>query len=98
MSEPHTRISPRVDHVATRALTVDFVGESFVPDPDAVFSIGREGDLVVGVDDSPVTSAESLVGLVHARRIDTQVELTVVRDGREEQVTATLGTAPTAQG
>lgn len=58
----------------------------------------REGDLVVGVDDSPVTSAESLVGLVHARRIDTQVELTVVRDGREEQVTATLGTAPTAQG
>lgn len=51
MSEPHTRISPRVDHVATRALTVDFVGESFVPDPDAVFSIGREGDLVV--DENP---------------------------------------------
>ncbi|GAA8847118.1 trypsin-like peptidase domain-containing protein [Helicobacter pylori] len=56
------------------------------------------GDLVVGVDDSPVTSAESLVGIIHSHRIGTQVSLAVVRDGKEQTIEATLGTAPASQG
>ncbi|MFJ6132142.1 S1C family serine protease [Janibacter terrae] len=55
----------------------------------------REGDLIVGVDKTPVSSAESLVGLIHAHKIDTTVDLAVIRDGKELSITATLGTAPT---
>ena len=58
----------------------------------------QEGDLVVGVDDSTVTSAESLVGIIHSHRIGTKVSLAVVRDGEEQTIDATLGTAPTPQG
>ena len=58
----------------------------------------QEGDLVVGVDDSTVTSAESLVGIIHSHRIGTKVSLAIVRDGEEQTIEATLGTAPTSQG
>lgn len=58
----------------------------------------QEGDLVVGVDDSTVTSAESLVGIIHSHRIGTKVSLAVVRDGEEQTIDVTLGTAPTSQG
>lgn len=58
----------------------------------------QEGDLIVGVDDSQVTSAESLVGIIHAHRIGTKVSLAVIRDGREQTIEATLGTAPAARG
>lgn len=54
----------------------------------------EEGDLVTGIDDSPVSSAESLVGQIHARKIDSSVVLTVIRDGREQSLDVTLGTAP----
>ncbi|WEV77767.1 trypsin-like peptidase domain-containing protein [Janibacter cremeus] len=53
-----------------------------------------EGDLVVAIGDSRVTGAESLVGLVHARQIDSQVPLTVIRDGEKMTIDVTLGTAP----
>lgn len=52
----------------------------------------------MGVDDSTVTSAESLVGIIHSHRIGTKVSLAVVRDGEEQTIEATLGTAPTSQG
>lgn len=57
----------------------------------------REGDLIVAVDKAPVSSAESLVGLIHAHKIDTTVDLAVIRDGQEQTITATLGTAPTSR-
>lgn len=56
----------------------------------------KTGDLVTGIDDSPVASAESLVGLIHARRIDSSVSLTVIRDGQERPIDVTLGTAPSS--
>lgn len=58
----------------------------------------RKGDLIVGVDGTNVSSAESLVGLIHAQRIDSTVSLSVIRDGQEQTIRATLGTAPSAQG
>ncbi len=56
----------------------------------------EKGDLVTAIDDSSVASAESLVGLVHARTIDSTATLTVIRDGREKALDVTLGTAPRA--
>lgn len=58
----------------------------------------RTGDLVVGINDTPVTSAEALVGLIHAQRIDSSADLAVIRDGKEQTIQVTLGTAPSAQG
>lgn len=58
----------------------------------------QEGDLVVGVDGTTVGSAESLVGLIHAKRIGSTVSLAVIRDGEERTLEATLGTAPAARG
>lgn len=55
----------------------------------------KSGDLVLAVDDTPVTSAESLIGLVHAHKIGSSVTLTVLRDGQQQKVKATLGPAPT---
>lgn len=53
-----------------------------------------EGDLVVSVGDSHVTGAESLVGLIHARKIGSQVPVTIIRDGAKKTIDVTLGTAP----
>ncbi len=58
----------------------------------------RKGDLVIGLDDSRVGSAESLVGLVHARKIGSEVSLTIIRNGERTTVDVTLGTAPTESG
>lgn len=70
-----------------------------VSDDSPAADAGLEaGDLVVGVDDSSVTSAESLVGIIHSHRIGTKVSLAVVRDGKEQTIEATLGTAPASQG
>ena len=52
----------------------------------------------MGVDGTTVGSAESLVGLIHAKRIGSTVSLAVIRDGEERTLEATLGTAPAARG
>nr|WP_257910812.1 PDZ domain-containing protein [Janibacter limosus] len=57
----------------------------------------RKGDLIVGVDGTNVSSAESLVGLIRAQRSDSTVSLSVIRDGREQTIKAALGTAPSVQ-
>lgn len=58
----------------------------------------REGDLIVGVNDTGINSAESLVGMIHAQRIGSTVSLSVIRDDQEQTIKATLGTATSAQG
>ena len=57
----------------------------------------ERGDLIVSLDDTQVKSAESLVGLVHARKIGTTVPVTYIRDGSEKTVQLTLATAPEGQ-
>lgn len=54
----------------------------------------RSGDVIVALGDAPVTSSESLVGLVRASAIGQRVTLTIIRDGQRSTVQATLGTAP----
>src|SRR5699024_9468325 len=57
----------------------------------------QRGDLIVSLDGTPVKSAESLVGLVHARKIGSTVPVTYIRDGSEKTVQLTLATAPEGQ-
>ncbi len=53
----------------------------------------KVGDVVTGVDGVNVTSSESLVALIRNARVGQELDLTVVRDGNEQQVSVTLGSA-----
>jgi hypothetical protein len=44
-------------------VTIDFIGEEYQPDPDAPFTIGREGDLTLDED-----NAFLHLSLIHIRR------------------------------
>ncbi len=50
----------------------------------------RPGDVVTGVDDHRITSADSLVATVRSYRPGDEVQLTFVRDGDERTVTLEL--------
>jgi 2-alkenal reductase len=55
------------------------------------------GDVIIAVDGQPITAVEELVAAVRAKQGGDTLELTIIRDGQEQTVTATLanrGTAP----
>lgn len=54
----------------------------------------REGDVIIAMDSTNVTSGESLVGLVRARKVSEQITLSLVRGGSQQQVKVTLAAAP----
>ena len=54
------------------------------------------GDVVVRIDDTPVTSAASLGGVIRKYVPGDQVEVTIDRDGATRTLTAVLGEAPTS--
>lgn len=53
----------------------------------------KEGDVVIKMNSTTVTSGEGLVGLVRSRQVGEKVTLTLVRDGSEQKVSATLAAA-----
>jgi putative serine protease PepD len=53
----------------------------------------QPGDVVVEMNSTNVTSGESLVGLVRARKVGEQVTLTIVRNGSQQKVSVTLAAA-----
>lgn len=52
-----------------------------------------EGDVIIAVGDRTVRSADELVVAVQQHAVGDEVEVTLVRDGRQMTVTATLGSA-----
>jgi putative serine protease PepD len=52
------------------------------------------GDVVTKVGDRAITTSEDLVGAIQSSSAGTQMKLTVVRNGTERQVTATVGEQP----
>jgi serine protease DegQ len=54
----------------------------------------QPGDVIVAMDDARVDTVEDLFGELRQRKPGGQVRLTIVRDGREQQVTATLADRP----
>ena len=52
------------------------------------------GDLIVSFDGKPVTSADSLSGLVQARQPGDTVQVVVERNGSSRTISVTLGTKP----
>ena len=54
----------------------------------------RPGDVIVRMDDATVDTVEDLFGELRQRRPGSQVRLTFIRDGREQQATVTLADRP----
>jgi serine protease DegQ len=55
----------------------------------------RPGDVIVRLDDKQIDTVEDLFGELRQHRPGDRVTLTVIRDGREQQLTATLADNPT---
>ncbi|WP_201788576.1 S1C family serine protease [Rathayibacter sp. VKM Ac-2630] len=55
----------------------------------------RAGDVVTGIDDTPITNASDLTAQVRARAAEADVRITYVRDGQSYELDATLGTMAT---
>jgi serine protease DegQ len=54
----------------------------------------RPGDVIIRIGDQPVDTVEDFFGELRQRRPGDRVQLTIARDGREQQVTVTLGENP----
>src|SRR6185436_3867458 len=54
----------------------------------------RRGDIIVSIDGKPVGSSDEVVRLISARDPGSKVKLTVLRDGKQVDLTANLGDRP----
>jgi S1-C subfamily serine protease len=54
----------------------------------------RPGDVIVRMDDAAVDTVEDLFGELRQRKPESQVRITYLRDGREQQATVTLADRP----
>src|SRR5699024_11754207 len=70
--------------------------EQVVPATPAAEAGIETGDVIVGIDDHIVGSAESLTGFVRQYRSGDEVKITLIRGESETTVTATLATKPQA--
>ena len=68
--------------------------EAVDPDGPAALAGVQEGDVVVAVDDVPVSSMNALILLVRERRAGRSVHLALVRDGETIEVDAVLRRRP----
>ncbi|MGN0262649.1 MAG: S1C family serine protease [Eggerthellaceae bacterium] len=51
----------------------------------------REGDIIIAVGDTQIASSTDLVGAIRTYQIGDKVDITLVRNGKTETVSATLG-------
>jgi serine protease DegQ len=54
----------------------------------------RPGDVITGMDDARIETVEDLFGELRQRKPGSQVRLAIIRDGRQQEVTATLADRP----
>jgi serine protease DegQ len=54
----------------------------------------RPGDVIVAIDDARIETVEDLFSELRRRKPGSQVRLTIIRDGRQQQVTVTLADRP----
>jgi S1-C subfamily serine protease len=55
----------------------------------------QPGDVLTKLDDKPLTTVEDLFGELRQHHPGDKVNITLIRNGREQQVTATLADNPT---
>jgi S1-C subfamily serine protease len=60
--------------------------------------IAAGGDVITAVDGQQVTGMDDLIAAVNAKQVGDQVQLDVLRDGNQQQITVTLGERPNHAG
>jgi putative serine protease PepD len=58
----------------------------------------KRGDAVIGVNGRTINSRDSLIGIIRAIKPGTQITLTIVRDGKRQDVPVTLARRPASFG
>jgi putative serine protease PepD len=87
----HARLGVEVTDAASDDGLLQGAGIAAIEPGSAADQAGlQRGDVVIRVGDQPVSDATSLVATVRGHRPGDKVTLTVVRDGDETQVEATL--------
>ena len=87
----HARLGVSVADAASDDGLLTGAGVAEVEDGSAADEAGlRRGDVITRVDDQVVSDAAALVATIRGHRPGDTVTLTVVRDGEEEQLEATL--------
>jgi putative serine protease PepD len=87
----HARLGVEVTNAQSQDGLLNGAGIASVSGGSAADEAGlEEGDVVVKVDDRPVTDASSLVATIRGHRPGDTVTLTVARDGEQLEVQATL--------
>jgi len=56
----------------------------------------KAGDIILKIDDKAIDQTNSLSSLVNKHKVGDKVTLTILRDGDEQRIEATLGAAPTS--
>ncbi|OGF28249.1 hypothetical protein A2477_00070 [Candidatus Falkowbacteria bacterium RIFOXYC2_FULL_47_12] len=74
-------------------ITKDARGVSVAKGSPAATAGLAEDDVITAVDGRAVTADDTLSGLIVSHRPGDEVELTIVREAKEQRVTLTLGTA-----
>jgi serine protease Do len=68
-----------------------------MPNTPAAVAGLQEGDVIVSVNGKPVETAHGLSARVAGMKPGKEVDLKIVREGKEQTLTATLGTMPSAE-
>lgn len=69
-------------------------GQAVVPDSPAAKAGLKQGDIIVKVNDTDINERTSLVSALGQHSVGDKVKLTVLRDGKEQTIEVTLGSAP----
>jgi S1-C subfamily serine protease len=56
--------------------------------------VAAGGDVITAIDGQQVTGMDDLIGAINSKQVGDQVQLDVLRDGNQQQVTVTLGERP----
>jgi serine protease Do len=65
-----------------------------IPDSPAAKAGLKEKDIIIKVNDQPIDEKNSLTSVLGRYSVGETIKLTVVRDGKEQIIDVTLGTAP----
>ncbi|HSX32377.1 MAG TPA: trypsin-like peptidase domain-containing protein [Candidatus Saccharimonadales bacterium] len=76
--------------------TTDSIGsDTIINDGPAAKAGLKEGDVITKLNDVAIDQANSLSALINRHAVGDKISLTVLRDGKQQNVTVTLGSAPT---